>query len=143
MTDGWPHSDSPFHAGELQVQERLGLRDKVERFARRAVRDFMPDQHREFYAQLPFVLVGTVDALGRPWASLRAGRPGFMQSPDPRRLEIAARPLFGDPLGETLKDGAEVGLLGIELETRRRNRLTGRVEAAGPGGFAIALTDKA
>ena len=139
MPDDWPHGESPFHTGERQVQERLGLRDKIESFARRNVRDFMPDQHRAFYAQLPFVLIGTVDARGRPWASLLAGRPGFMQSPDPRRLEIAARPLFGDPLAETLRDGAEVGLLGIELETRRRNRLTGRIEAAGPEGFAVAL----
>lgn len=139
MSDSWNHADSPFHAGEQEVQGRLGVRDKIESFARRVVRDFMPEQHREFYAQLPFVLVGTVDDEGRPWASLLAGRPGFMRSPDPRRLEIAARPLFGDPLKGTLKDGAEVGLLGIELETRRRNRLTGRIVSAGPEGFAIAL----
>jgi len=139
MPDGWSHAESPFHAGEQEVQGRLGVRDKIESFARRVVRDFMPEQHRDFYAQLPFVLVGTVDDQGRPWASLLAGRPGFMQSPDPRQLEIAARPLFGDPLAGNLKEGAEVGLLGIELETRRRNRLTGRIESVRPGGFAVAL----
>ncbi len=42
------NSDSPFHAGEQQVQERLGVRDKIEGFARQVIRDHMPDQHRAF-----------------------------------------------------------------------------------------------
>jgi predicted pyridoxine 5'-phosphate oxidase superfamily flavin-nucleotide-binding protein len=132
MADDRTNAKSPFHAGERQVQERLGVRDRIETFARRVVRDHMPEDHREFYAQLPFVLIGSVDDRGRPWASLVAGRPGFMASPDPRTLEIAARPPFGDPLNGTLKAGAEVGLLGIELESRRRNRLTGRIDQARP-----------
>ena len=36
MLSGWNHPDSPFHAGEQQVQERLGVRDKIEAFARNA-----------------------------------------------------------------------------------------------------------
>ena len=45
----------------------------------------------------------------------------------------------GDPLATTLKPGVPVGLLGIEPETRRRNRLTGKVSSVGPEGFAIAI----
>ena len=48
--------ESPFHQGEQKIQQRLGVRDKMERFGRQVIRDFMPDQHREFYAQLPFIL---------------------------------------------------------------------------------------
>ncbi len=131
--------ESPFHPGEQQVQERLGVRDKIEAFARRVVRDHLPDQHREFYGELPFVLLGTVDGDGRPWASLMAGGPGFISSPDPGRLHIAAAPLFGDPIQGALTPGADVGLLGIQLESRRRNRLTGRVAALQSGGFAIEV----
>ncbi len=134
------HKTSPFHAGEQQVQERLGVRDKIETFARKVVRDHMPVQHREFYQQLPFVLIGTVDLNGRPWASLVAGRPGFMTAPDDRMLSIAAAPLFGDPLNDTLKAGADVGILGIEPATRRRNRLTGRIAAVGTEGFTISIS---
>ena len=139
MSDAVTQETSPFHEGERQVQERLGVRDQIEAFARRVVRDHMPDQHRAFHEMLPFLLLGTLDARGRPWASLLAGRPGFVTSPDARTLKLAAQPLFGDPLRETLKPGADVGLLGIQLETRRRNRLTGRVEAFGPEGFTIAV----
>ncbi len=131
--------DSPFHAGELEVQERLGVRDKIGPFAHMAVRDHMPAQHRDFYAQLPFVLIGSVDAQGRPWASLVAKAPGFMSSPDARSLDIAARPLFGDPLNDGLRRGADIGLLGIEPATRRRNRLTGRISSVAPEGFAIDI----
>ncbi|MEM7223414.1 MAG: pyridoxamine 5'-phosphate oxidase family protein [Pseudomonadota bacterium] len=131
--------ESPFHQGELQVQERLGVRDKIGPFARRAVRDHMPDQHREFFAQLPFLLLGTVDEKGRPWASLLPGRPGFATSPDPRTLQVAAASLAGDPLAEALKTGAEVGLLGIELATRRRNRMNGWIESHGAEGFGISV----
>ena len=133
------HSDSPFHAGEQQVQERLGVRDMIEGFARQVIRDHMPGQHRAFYAELPFVLLGALDSQGRPWASLLAGRPGFMTSPDPKRLAISARPLFGDPIGEALEAGAQVGLLGIELETRRRNRMAGRINSLEAEGFIIAV----
>ena len=134
-----PNLNSPFHAGEREVQERLGVRDKVEAYASRAVRDHLPEQHRAFYGELPFVMIGSVDEQGRPWASLVAGRPGFIASTDPRRLDIAARPLAGDPLATTLRPGADVGLLGIQLATRRRNRLNGRIAATGGQGFAVAI----
>ncbi|MCZ6720481.1 MAG: hypothetical protein O7A65_02955, partial [Proteobacteria bacterium] len=52
---------SPFHRGEREVQERVGVRDKIEQFGRRVIRDHLPDEHREFYAQLPFIFIGSVD----------------------------------------------------------------------------------
>ena len=136
---GWNHQESPFHAGEQQVRECLGVRERIETFARHVVRDHMPDQHRDFYAGLPFVLIGSVDDQGRPWASILAGHRGSMRTPDAKTLDIKTRPLFGDPLSITAKTGADVGLLGIELETRRRNRLTGRISAVRSDGFTIAI----
>jgi hypothetical protein len=140
MADGgWTHQESPFHRGEREVQARVGVRDKMEGFGRRVIRDHMPQQHRDFYAGLPFLVVGTVDAAKRPWASILAGPPGFVTSPDDRSLRVAACPLAGDPLQATLAAGALIGVLGIELATRRRNRLTGTVAAVGADGFAIAV----
>lgn len=140
MIEEQHESTSPFHPGELQAQDRMGVREKIERVAHRRILDFMPDQHREFYASLPFVLLGSVDEQGRPWASIVAGRPGFMSSPDARSLNIGSQPLFGDPLNGALKPGSEIGLLGIQPETRRRNRLTGRVRSAGREGISIAIS---
>ncbi|MET0681079.1 MAG: pyridoxamine 5'-phosphate oxidase family protein [Burkholderiales bacterium] len=131
--------DSPFHAGEQAVQARAGVRERIERFGRKAIRDAMPDQHRELFAALPFVVVGALDDRQRPWASVLVGTPGFMSSPDPKTLHIAARPARGDPIGSSLVAGAPVGLLGIQPETRRRNRTNGTVIEAGERGFVVGV----
>src|SRR5215212_5152245 len=68
-------SPSRFHPGESAIQERLGVRDKVEAAGGRMLRDYMPEQHRSFFAQLPFIVVGSVDAAGEPWASPLTGPP--------------------------------------------------------------------
>ena len=130
---------SPFHAGELALQERAGVAHKAEAGGRVGIRPFMPDQHRLFFQQLPFLIVGSADASGAPTASILVGEPGFVQSPDPLSLHIAARPLAGDPLASHLKPGARLGLLGLEPQTRRRNRMNGRITSLSPQGFAIGV----
>jgi uncharacterized protein len=138
--DGSPGTrPSPWHEGERALHERIGLADKMERAGRHSLRDAMADQHRFFFAQLPFLLAGSVDDQGWPWASLLAGLPGFASSPDPRRLDIDVLPFPGDPLLAVLKPGAKVAVLGIELPTRRRNRMNGRVIAVGQTGFSVAV----
>ena len=140
MTDsGWSRDGSPFHAGEREIQTQLGVREKLEAFGQRGVRDYMPDEHRQFYAQLPCLIAGTVDRAGRPWASILAGAPGFLSTPDPRTLRVAARPLFGDPLRETLAADADIGLLGIEAHTRRRNRMNGTVITMSDTAFEVRV----
>jgi predicted pyridoxine 5'-phosphate oxidase superfamily flavin-nucleotide-binding protein len=138
--DGWPAADSPFHPGELAMQERLGVREKMDRMGRRFIRDYMPAQHRDFYQQLPFMFTGLVDDDGQPWASILLGRPGFVQSPYARQLTITARPLPGDPSASALRNDADIGLLGIELATRRRNRVNGIIKHASEGGFDMMVT---
>lgn len=126
-----------FHEGELALQESAGSRARLADAGPRVIRDHMPDQHREFFAQLPFLVAGTVDAQGQPWASVLAGPPGFAVSPDPRQLLVRAQPLAHDPLAQTLGAGSPIGLLGIEPHTRRRNRLNGHVTQRDKDGFAI------
>ncbi len=130
---------SAFHRGERALQSRVGARDRIERIGHRVIRDAMPDEHRELFAELPFVVVGALDERGRPWASLLTGAPGFMRSPDPRTLRIDAVAGDGDPIGAGLRAGAAVGLLAIQPETRRRNRLNGTIVEAGAGGFAVRV----
>ncbi len=103
---------SPFHDGERQVQERLGDRD-VERWASGAIRGFMPDQHRAFFEDQPFMIASARDPAGRPWATVLEGWPGFVRSPDPGSLTISALPVAGDALEEAFVAGADVGFIGI------------------------------
>ena len=97
----------------------------------------MPDQHRLFFAQLPFLVAATTDETGGPVATLLTGEPGFAASPDPRTLAIAAA--TRDPAGRRLVTGAPIGLLGIEPHTRRRNRANGRVMFGGDEGLGLGV----
>lgn len=129
-----------FHAGERAVQARAGVDARMAELGPRVIRDFMPDQHRAFFEQLPFLIAGTVDGHGQPWASVLAQPPGFIRSPDPEHLVVRARPLAGDPLKDTLTDGAPIGLLGIEPQTRRRNRMNGVLREVDASGFTVELS---
>jgi uncharacterized protein len=132
--------ESPFHPGERALQQRAGVRARLEQVGRKIIRDFMPDQHRELFGKLPFIVVGSLDAQHRPWASILVGHPGFMTSPDPRTLRVDARAGYGDPLGANIAAGAPLGLLGIELATRRRNRMNGTIVAADDAGVTVHVT---
>ncbi|MET0947614.1 MAG: pyridoxamine 5'-phosphate oxidase family protein [Pseudomonas sp.] len=128
---------SPWHAGEQQLQAHVGVAERMEVLGRRVIRSEMPDQHRRFYGQLPFMLYGAVDAEGNPWASVLEGAPGFVHSPEPSELQFNGLPGVDDPA--QLSDGAAIGLLGIELHTRRRNRLNGRVGGLSEHGFEVTV----
>lgn len=130
---------SPFHDGEIELQRKLGVAERMDMFGRRVVRDFMPEQHRDFFEQLPFIAVGSVDASGDVWATLLAGAPGFAHSPDPRHLTLVLPLNSDDPAMDGQKQGDAIGVLGIELHTRRRNRMNGAISAIGNKGFTIAV----
>lgn len=130
----------PFHEGEQAVQRLMGMQERMAEIGPRVIRDHLPEQHQRFFAQLPMLLAGMADAQGRPWASVLVGAPGFVQAPDAQQLRIGALPLPGDPMAGSLQAGAEIGLLGIEPATRRRNRANGVVGAVQPDGFTVDIT---
>jgi predicted pyridoxine 5'-phosphate oxidase superfamily flavin-nucleotide-binding protein len=136
---GWAGPGSPFHEGEQRVQSLIGVRDQVERAGRNMIRAEMPEQHRELFEALPLLVVGSMDDAGRLWASLLAGPPGFVRSPTASSVRVTAEPLAGDPLRENLRAGAALGLLGIQLETRRRNRANGRISARDAHSFTVQV----
>lgn len=129
----------PFHRGERAVQQRVGVHEKMAVRGSQVIRPFMPDQHRTFFAQLPFILVGSIDRQQQPWASVLVGAPGFVTSPDERHLQIQSHVLAADPLHETLAVNASIGLLGIEPHTRRRNRMNGKVKQLTAEGFMLEV----
>ncbi|HVT53176.1 MAG TPA: pyridoxamine 5'-phosphate oxidase family protein, partial [Dongiaceae bacterium] len=130
-----------WHAGERAAQARAGTAEHMAQAGPQVIRTFMPDQHRIFFGQLPFIVVGALDAAGQPWASILSGLPGFVRSPHPQRLEIAADAMAGDPVKDALRLGAPVGILGIELPTRRRNRMNGFILAKDENGFAVEVEE--
>ena len=132
-----PIEQSPWHAGERQLQDSAGVAERMAAIGPKVIRDHLPEQHRDFYPLLPYLVVGVVDEQGIPWATMLEGAPGFAHSPDPRTLQIDSQPAKNDPATAGLAQGASIGLLGIDFSTRRRNRMNGRIGTLDHDGFAV------
>ncbi|WP_412050623.1 pyridoxamine 5'-phosphate oxidase family protein [Hoeflea sp. Naph1] len=121
------------------MQKIAGVEAQMAEIGQRVVRDHLIDQHREFYLQLPSVTIGSVDPGGDVWATVRVARPGFLHTPDVHMLRVDLDRDPADPADAGLNDGDAVAILGIELHTRRRNRLNGTIRRYSPLGFDIAV----
>ncbi|KAI3438091.1 hypothetical protein D9Q98_000533 [Chlorella vulgaris] len=127
--------EAVFHAGQLEAQRRVGVSHTD---AGNYIRPFMPDQHRAFYSSLLNLLyIGGVDDQDRVWASVAVGQPGFITSKNVSHLAIAPHArLPSDPL--QLAAGSPLGALGLDLATRRRNKVNGTVASLdGDGGLEV------
>lgn len=124
----------PFNPDELAAQALAG-----ERAGRAAIRPLMPDQHREFFRLLPYLFTATLDTGGWPVASVLAGPAGFAHSPDPLTLRVDSLPAADDPGAGGVAPGNPIGLLGLDLSTRRRNRLNGTIASRDDKGLAVAV----
>ena len=126
-----------YHRGEIEVQDRAGVRDIAARISD-VVRPEIPPYTREFLEDQRMVVVGSTGADGRVWASLLTGEPGFLWVIDERTLRIDASPIPGDPLDENSTPGMDVGLISIDLSSRRRMRLNGKAEWRPEGLYVYA-----
>lgn len=125
----------PFHPLEREAQRLAGVENPP---SGAAIRNFMPDQHRQFFEALMYAFMGAADADGWPVATVLAGPPGFISSPDEHSLRITTY-AQGDPVVDSLAVGSEVGLLGLDLSNRRRNRANGVVSARDQRGFSLDI----
>ncbi|MES2153443.1 MAG: pyridoxamine 5'-phosphate oxidase family protein [Pseudomonadota bacterium] len=129
-----------WHEGERALQARVGSAQRLSEVGPRIIRDAMPEQHSSLFAQLPFMLLAAVDSAGAPWVTLiEAER--LAQVVDARTLQLHALPKTGDPVRAALTGGAAVGMLGIELATRRRNRVNGSLRAVTGNGFTLQVAE--
>lgn len=130
---------SIFHDGERAVQARAGVSDEWLKRSENFVRSWMPQQHRNFFENLQMLILGLLDSEGRSWCVPALGPRGFLVSPTPDTLEIHRDPVLSCELGLERSVGASVGILGIDLSSRRRNRLNGRIQHASPGKMTIVV----
>ena len=155
------YPNNPFHIGEITLQKIANIHEHVMSHAPQFIRSFMPDQHRMFYTDLPFLVVAIRDPnTGYMWSSLLENINAdtttttttstaavdtdsgiVVTSPDPSTLMIHARPVAGDalehvfdmddsytiPSSSSQTTQIDVGILGIQFETARRNRVNGRI----------------
>ncbi len=113
---------NPFHADEILAQDMAGFDVEAH-----GIREAMPEQHRLFFAALPYLFISTLDENGWPVATLLTGPAGFIRTPDDTHLRINAPRRTDDPALTALQPGKQIGGLGIDFSNRRRNRVNGRI----------------
>lgn len=127
---------SIYHTGELATQARAGVQDMARRVGQ-TIHSLIPLAAQNFLGSQLMAILGTVDANGRVWASLLTGQPGFMQAVNERTVRIETSLVSGDPLVENLRMSHDVGVLVIDLATRRRMRMNGKAEQQPDGSLYV------
>ena len=105
----------------------------------RSIEDAIAPPAAHFLAQRYTLYVGSLDSEGRPWASQLVGPPGFVTVIDPRTVRVETKPAPGDPLLANLRGNPQVGLLAIDLVTRRRFRVNGIAQIDDGGALRVAV----
>ena len=121
--------EDPFHTGELAVQVRAGERAIAQR-RESIIRDRLDDAANVFVRNQEIVAVATAAPDGTLWASLWCGRVGFLRgSADGGSLEILhdLDENIADPVRTNIRPNEPLGVLVIDLATRRRLRINGVV----------------
>ena len=121
--------EAPYHEGELQVQERVGVLAEGAQNSR-VIQDSIIKGGLRFINQLPMAVFGSLDQDHNLWASVFIGSPGFMQAEDERTVSFnlsAMMPNPHDPFWANTQANQQVGMLAIELASRRRMRINGRI----------------
>ena len=113
-----------FHAGELKVQERAGVRAIADEVGA-GITDFVPDRAKDFLERRQMAVLGTVDSRGRVWASVVTGNSGFISVPEPRTVKLGSLPPTGDPLFENLANESHAAMLAVDFVNPRRVRVNG------------------
>ena len=123
----------PFHRGELEAQRRAG-ESLMAAANSPMIGNRIMSGGVSFIREQPMAVIGSRDAEGRLWSSILFGRPGFLDpAPDRRSLQIhidAEQRDHHDPLWKNVDGNSQVGILVIELATRRRLRINGRLASA-------------
>lgn len=130
-------ASSPFHATEVAIQEKLGIAERLHQQVSGFIRHEMPQQHQDFYQSLPMAIMGCVDILGEVWALPVFGEVGFIQATSNTTLQFNNLPILHKELALDFDYGQKLGMLGIELSTRRRNRVNGTVNKLEDNGFTL------
>ena len=137
MSDKQKPYRSHFHSAETAIHQRLGISESISKKTQALIRDYMPQQHRDFFEQLPIIIIATTDHHGQPWATPICGAPSFITSPDSNTLLIHHLPPLHNVLQLEIQAEKKIGILGIDLSTRRRNRMNGIIKKHSPLTLAV------
>jgi uncharacterized protein len=125
-----------YHEGEIAVQKRAGAFDPAE-LEGNGLDGTFDSRTAAFLGLQPWAVIAALDRDGRVWASPLHGPAGFLHVDDATTLTVHASFPPGDPLGESFRDENEIGMLVLDLRTRRRMRINGRAQRTKEGTLLL------
>jgi len=135
--------DKPYHEGELQVQARVGaLEEGV--MNSRVIQNSIIKGALRFLNQLPMMVFGSLDHDLNIWASVFMGKAGFMQAENDRTVVFDLTGMMHnphDPFWTNIESNHKVGMLAIELASRRRLRINGTIERTSDEALTLRVEE--
>jgi predicted pyridoxine 5'-phosphate oxidase superfamily flavin-nucleotide-binding protein len=122
-------SDTIFHPGEEYIQRKTGERNIALR-VEPIVDDILSRGAIQFLESQGLCYVSSVDESGLAWASVLSGRPGFLTVDSPGSFTLDPELVSSDrddAFWKNIQKASGVGFLFIELMTRRRYRINGKI----------------
>lgn len=129
---------TPFHASERHIQTRANQLQRADQSGRMIASKIMRGAW-SFLADQSMIVIGSWDGARGAWPTLVVGAPGFVSTRDGSQvvLDLAASLADpADPLWDNLIGNGRIGLLAIELSTRRRLRVNGHVNRSPSASLA-------
>lgn len=117
-----------YHEGELAIQQRARAVQQARSNGRVIGNTIIPGAIK-FTKKQPFIVTGSVDKQQDLWASIIVGNTGFITA-EPYALDIdvsKALRVDADPVWQNLVADPRIGLLVIDLRSRARLRVNGKV----------------
>lgn len=124
--------DGPFHEGECEVQKRVGEENIAQRVGR-VITDRIPNSAIEFINMQSIVITSSIDKDKNIWTSILVGNRGFVTALDEKNVQINLSKIVSSMLDlfwENIVENTNVGMLFIELTTRKRFRVNGVVSVS-------------
>jgi len=120
--------ESPFHQGEVFVQERVGEEDLAAKNSR-IIKDYIPPNAIDFVNHQLMLIVASLDDHQNIWTSILIGKSGFVTVVDEKTIKINLTELVSDSQDSfwgNVRAKTDIGILFIDLFTRRRLKVNGR-----------------
>jgi predicted pyridoxine 5'-phosphate oxidase superfamily flavin-nucleotide-binding protein len=136
-------SRSIFHRGERAVQERAQERHLADQVSV-VVSDTVISGARAFIGRQFMVVLASIDKDAAVWSSVLFGRPGFAHTDNGESVSVnvavADRDLT-DPFWRNIETNTSIGMLFIDLGSRRRYRVNGSLIRMDAAAIEVAVRE--
>lgn len=136
-------STTIYHEGERRVQQAAG-EVAIADHNGVVISGTILNGARPFLQKLSMAVLASVDAEGMPWSSVVYGASGFIRTDSTTSLGIDVPPALrdpNDPLWTNIAAHPVLGMLFIELGSRRRYRINGTVRSIDDQGLQVDVRE--